>query len=325
MKSIAGITYLNTVIHLSKADRLVSAFCRAYQFVSWATCLYLQIRGSGMSLLREKTQRLIEDTAEEYPAVMGLYSVSLTEPEEEFSVNADEVFPTASVIKVPVLVEFYRQAEEGLLDPGEVRHLRDEDKVGGSGVLQHLAAGSTGLTLEDYAKLMINLSDNTATNVVIDLVGMDNVNRLLQGLGFDATRLVRKMQAKGLDPDRVENLSTPRELTGLMEAIYRGEGLSPGVCERTLAVLGLYKPGVIRDAVQGGVVVADKSGWMGGVECDTGIVYAAKPYAVTVMAKNIPSWDQGSLEAKEALRETVSAVHDYYLNIGTATKHGRRR
>ncbi|HUV33282.1 MAG TPA: serine hydrolase, partial [Candidatus Desulfaltia sp.] len=172
-----------------------------------------------MSLLREKTQRLIEYTAEEYPAVIGLHSVSLSDPDDELSLNADEVFPTASIIKMPVLVEFYRQAEEGALDPGEVRALEEGDKVGGSGVLQHLRAGTTGLTLEDYARLMINLSDNTATNVVIDLVGVDNVNRLLQGLGFDLTRLVRKMQAKGLDPDRVENLSTPMELTGLMEAI----------------------------------------------------------------------------------------------------------
>jgi len=293
--------------------------------VSRVTRLYPPDCSSVMSLLREKTQRLIEDTAEEYHAVIGLHSVSLNDPEDELSLNADEVFPTASIIKVPVLVEFYRQAEEGALDPGGVRALTEEDKVGGSGVLQHLAAGSTALTLEDYARLMINLSDNTATNVVIDLVGADNVNRLLQGLGFDLTRLVRKMQAKGLDPDRVENLSTPMELTGLMEAIHRGEGLSPGVCEKALAVLRLHKPGVIRDAVQDGVDVADKSGWMGGVECDTGIVYAPKPYAVTVMAKNIPAWDRGSLEAKEALRELVSAVHDYYLNVGTATRHGRRR
>ncbi|MFH2109681.1 MAG: serine hydrolase [Candidatus Bathyarchaeota archaeon] len=278
-----------------------------------------------MSILREKTQRLIEDTAEEYPAVMGLHSVSLTDPDDELSLNADEVFPTASIIKVPVLLEFYRQAEEGALDPGEVRALKEEDKVGGSGVLQHLTVGSTVLTLEDYARLMINLSDNTATNVVIDQVGLDNVNGLLQGLGLDATRLARKMQVKGLDPDRVENLSTPRELTGLMEAIHRGEGLSPGVCEKTLVILSLHKPGVIRDAVQNGVDVADKSGWMGGVECDTGIVYTSKPYAVTVMAKNIPAWDLGGLEAKEVLRELVSTVHDYYLNVGTATRHGRRR
>jgi beta-lactamase class A len=277
-----------------------------------------------MSLLREKTQRVIEDIAEDYPAVIGLHSTSLTNPEDQLSLNADEVFPTASIIKVPVLLEFYRQAEEGTLDPAEVRPLGEEDKVGGSGVLQHLSAGSTSMTLEDYARLMINLSDNTATNVVIDLVGMDNVNGLLKRLGLVTTRLVRRMYAKGLDPDSVENLSTPRELARLMEMIQRREGLSGYVCEKSLDVLRLYKTGVIRDAVPGEVAVADKSGWMGGVECDTGVVYLPKPYVVAVMAKNVPSWDHGGLEAKETLREIASAVHEYYENVGTATRYGRR-
>ncbi len=277
-----------------------------------------------MSLLREKTQRLVEAVAEDYPAVIGLHAVSLDNPEASFSLNPDEVFPTASIIKVPVLLEFYKQAEEGTLDPSEVRPLREEDKVGGSGVLQHLGAGSTSLTLEDYARLMINLSDNTATNVVIDLVGMDNVNRLLESLGLEVTRLMRKMYAKGLDPDRVENLSTPRELTRLMELIHRQEDLSPYVCVKALDVLKLHKTGVIRDAVPGDVAVADKSGWMGGVECDTGIVYLPRPYAVTVMAKNVPAWEQGGLEAKETLREIASTVHGYYENTGAATRYGRR-
>jgi len=277
-----------------------------------------------MSLLRVKTQRTIEDIAEEYPAVIGLHSVSLSAAEDQLSLNADEVFPTASIIKVPVLLEFYRQAEEGTLDPAEVRQLSEEDKVGGSGVLQHLGAGSTSMTLEDYARLMINLSDNTATNVVIDTVGMDNVNRLLEHLGLETTRLVRRMYAKGVDSDRVENLSTPRELARLMEMIQRREGISPHVCEKALDSLKLYKTGVIRDAVPGEVAVADKSGWMGGVECDTGVVYLPKPYVVAVMAKNVPSWDHGGLEAKDTLREIASEVHEYYENAGTATRYGRR-
>ena len=277
-----------------------------------------------MSLLRVKLQHLIENLAEEYPAVFGLHATSLFRPGEELNLNSDEVFPTASIIKVPVLLEFYRQAEEGSLDPLEVRPLTEEDKVGGSGVLQHLNSGYTSLTLEDYARLMINLSDNTATNVVIDLVGMNSINGLLQGLGFRVTRLVRKMMVKGLDAETVENLSTPKELTKLMELIHGGEVLSPAVCRKTMAVLKLHKSGIIRDGVGDGVEVADKSGWMGGVECDTGVVFTPKPYAITVMAKNIPAWDRGSLRAKESMRELVSAVHEYYLNLGTATKYGRR-
>jgi beta-lactamase class A len=160
--------------------------------------------------------------------------------------------------------------------------------------------------------------------VIIDTVGMDNVNRLLERLGMEVTRLTRKMYAKGLDLDTVENLSTPRELTGLMELTYRGDGLSHHAFGKALEALKMYKTGVIKDAVSAGLAVADKSGWMGGVECDTGIVYLPKPYVVTVMAKNIPTWDQGSMDAKETLREIVSAVHGYYENVGSATRYGRR-
>jgi hypothetical protein len=63
---------------------------------------------------------------------------------------------------------------------------------------------------------------------------------------------------------------------------------------------------------------------MGGVECDTGIVYLPKPYAMAIVAKNVPAWDHGGLEAKETLRDIVSAIHEYYENAGTATRHGRR-
>jgi hypothetical protein len=86
----------------------------------------------------------------------------------------------------------------------------------------------------------------------------------------------------------------------------------------------LYKPGIIRDAVGGGVEIADKSGWMGGVECDAGIVYLREPYIVTVMSKSIPASDTGSLETKETLRRLVSVINGYYLNTCMSTRFGRR-
>jgi len=277
-----------------------------------------------MSLLRKKTKRIIEAIAEEYPAVIGLHSVSLSDAEDQLSLNADEVFPTASIIKVPVLLEFYRQAEEGALSPGDARPLREEDKVGGSGVLQYLGAGSTSMTLEDYARLMINLSDNTATNYMIDIVGMDNVNQLLERLSLEDTKLLRKMQAKDIDPEVQENLTTPREFSRLLMMIMNHYGLDAVVCEKTLNVLKLYKDGIIRDAMPIDYTIADKSGWMEAVQCDSGIVYADKPYIVTVMAKFIPEWDRNGADARESMKQAVAMVHDYYQNIATTTRYGRR-
>ena len=276
-----------------------------------------------MSILRDKTQRVLENIALEAEGVVGIHAFDPANPEEEFEVFADEVFPTASIIKVPILLEFYRQAAEGILDPDEVRPLRDEVKVGGSGVLQFLS-DKTQLSLDDWARLMINLSDNTATNYMIDVVGMDNVNSLMEQLGLVDTRLLRKMQAKDIDPDKAENLTTPREFSTLMMIIMNHDGLDSDICEKTLNVLKLYKDGIIREAMPSDHVIADKSGWMGAVQCDSGIVYAEKPYIVTVMAKSIPAWDRNGAETKDALRQAVSEIHEYYQNVATATRYGRR-
>ena len=277
-----------------------------------------------MAILRDKTQHAVKTLIEDSDAVIGLHARRPSRPDECFSVNADEVFPTASVIKIPVLMEFYQQAEHGSLDPYAVRRLVDAEKVSGSGVLQFLMANSTSLALEDYVRLMVNLSDNTATNVMIDLVGMSNVNTLLDSLGLKKTRLLRKMQDKDVDPDLVENLSTPKELSMLLERLMNRDGVSEYVSEKSLEILKLSKPGVIRDAVAGDYEVADKSGWMGGVECDSGVVYIQEPYIVTVMAKNISVSDKGSRKVKETLRRVVTTIHEYYLNTCTSTRFGRR-
>jgi beta-lactamase class A len=159
---------------------------------------------------------------------------------------------------------------------------------------------------------------------LIDIIGADNVNTLLENLGLENTRLLRKMQAKNIDPDLQENLSTPRELSKLLLMILNHKGLDQEVCERTIEVLKLYKVGVIRDSLPDNIIVADKSGWMGAVECDTAIVYAAEPYIVTVMAKHIPDWDLKNQETKEAMKQVVSEIHSYYHDVFTTSTHGRR-
>jgi beta-lactamase class A len=276
-----------------------------------------------MNILRDKTNRIIQKIADSYPAVIGIQASRPSRPEETFSINSEESFPTASIIKIPILIEFYRQVEIGSLNKNEIRRLTANDKVGGSGILRFLSDEKTSITLEDYARLMINLSDNTATNIIIDKVGIDNVNHLLKLLGLEETRLLRKMQAKDVDPEVYENLSTPKELTSLMLKLMMSQGVCNNVTEASLEVLKLYKPGVIRDVIGEDVPLANKSGWMGGVECDTGIVYLPNPYIVTIMAKNIPAWDKGSLVAKEILREMISELHNYYMNTGASTQHGR--
>ena len=124
-----------------------------------------------MSSLHLKIENRIQEIASDYLGVIGLYAVSLDGKGGGFSHNPMETFPTASIIKIPLLMEYYRKVESGEIDPNEEVMLPEDYICGGSGVLQHLSPGVTNLTLEDYAALMIVLSDNVATNLMFDRVG----------------------------------------------------------------------------------------------------------------------------------------------------------
>ena len=109
-----------------------------------------------------------------------------------------------------------------------------------------------------------------------------------------------------------------------MMMILNHYGLDAAVCENTLKVLRLHKDSIIRDTIPMNFMVANKSGWMDAVQCDTSIVYAEKPYIVTVMAKNIPIWDRNGADTRKTLKQAVTKINDYYLNIATSTRYGRR-
>lgn len=278
-----------------------------------------------MSLLHQNYEMEILKIVDDYRGVIGLYSVSLEGKGEVFAINPVDVFPTASIIKVPMLTEYYRQVESGKLDPDEKIVLPEDYICGGSGVLQHLTPGVTRLTLEDYVTLMIISSDNVATNLIYDKVGAEDVNKLLKELGLERTKLARKMQAYRDIASENENITTPYAISSLLAMLETRHGLSEFVAEHTLDKLKIWKEGMIRDAIPEGIEVADKSGWMGGVHCNTGIVYGPKnKYVVTIMFKHIPKSDFRGLEMWMAARSVLGLIHEYYDEMGSSSKFGIR-
>ncbi len=278
-----------------------------------------------MSLLHQNYEMEILKIVDEYRGVIGVHAVSLGEKGEVFALNPVDTFPTASIIKVPMLMEYYRKVEVGELDPKEEIILSEDYVCGGSGVLQHLTTGVTTLTLEDYVTLMIISSDNVATNLIFDKVGKDDVNKLLKRLGLEDTKLARKMQAYRDIASENENITTPRDMTTLLSVLYNGAGVSEFVAKSTLDKLKIWKEGMIRDAIPEGIEVADKSGWMGGVHCNTGIVYLpGNNYAVTIMFKHIPKSDERELEMWMTARKILGLIHEYYDEVGSASKFGIR-
>ena len=256
--------------------------------------------------------------------VRGVVGVTITDlkTDESFSVNGDIVFTQASAIKLPVLVELFRQVEEGRYSLNEVVTLRPDDIVPGSGVLQQLTPGSVRMTLGDVATLMVTVSDNTATNMIIDRVGMDNVNATMSGLGLSHTKLQRKMMdTEAWISDR-ENLSTPNEQAQLLELIYRGDVLSLASRKEILHILTIPKSSRIRSLLPPGTRVAHKTGTVSGVVVDVGIVYLEeRPFIVAAMA----NWLLDGAEAELAISEIALAAYQYFDRLANSNSYGHKK
>src|SRR6266576_4587835 len=134
-------------------------------------------------VLWQKLEASIAEVDRNLDGVLGVAIEDLTTG-QKYLLHADEVFPQASSIKIAVLAELYHQAQQGKLKLTDLYTLQSSDLVGGSGIASALTPGVTRLTLRDVAALMISVSDNSATNIIIDRVGMENVNALLDSLGL---------------------------------------------------------------------------------------------------------------------------------------------
>ncbi len=269
-------------------------------------------------ILRGKFQERLERLARDFDGVAGIAVVDLT-TDETFGVNEDLVFPQGSAIKIPVLLELFRRAQE---DPAILRRrvpVTDDVKVGGSGWLRYLTDGGTEFSVEDLAVVMIQHSDNTATNLLIDLVGMDAVNGLMGELGAPRTRLQRKMIRPDASARGEENLSTPAEAAALMARIARCElPLEEDACARVREILELPKGGPLRAPIPRSVPVAFKPGGIEGVSTAWALVELPdRPYVLTVMANYGGPGGQ--------LVEAVSrAAFEYFSRLARSTEYGTR-
>src|SRR5690606_915480 len=207
-------------------------------------------------------------------------------------------------IKVPVLIELYRQAEQGTLDLNETVSIDGAVRTGGSGILQHFADGASAMSLRALAVLMIVLSDNTATNVLIDRVGMDNVNATMSSLGFVQTKLQRHMIRPQDSAAGRENVSTPAEAAAIMTRIAACDlPMSREACADLRSILELPKsnPG----NVPAGSRVAWKGGSITGVRAGWGIVdLPGRPFVVAAMVNY-----GGGDAAVAAIAAVVDAGH----------------
>lgn len=200
---------------------------------------------------------------------------------ESYYRNADEVMPTASLIKIAVLIDLYQQAQEGKLKLTDRVRLRKADKVPGSGILTDHFSEGADFSLRDAARLMIAFSDNTATNLVLDRTGIKPVNERMKEWGFPETRINAKVyrgSTTSVDPARTRRYSlgstTAREMAGLLEQLQTSDRLRPAY---KLAVLNHLSHNADKDKFKrllpAGVKVLHKDGSTSQTRTDAGLIH----------------------------------------------------
>ena len=250
--------------------------------------------------------------------VLGAYVRDLTTG-AAVELRADEVFPTASSIKLAILYELYRQADEGNVDLTEVTR-PPAPRVGGGGVLQELG-DRVSLTWRDLAVLMMGWSDNEATNVLVRRVGLDAVNRRLDSLRLGRTRLRRQMMDLEAARRGDENVSTPREMAGLAEIVARGEGLPPEGAKDLLAVAAVPDASSpFRRGVPEGVRAVSKPGSLEGVRCEAAWVdVPGRPYSAAVMTAYLAN----EVDAEAAVTQISAAIYSTFDRLARGSEDGR--
>jgi len=286
----------------------------------------------------------LKEAAEGFKGVLGV-SVKHLGTGEEASYNGDRLFPTASVFKVPVLVEFYRQAERGALSLDQQVVLTERDKVPGSGVLKELSEGLS-VSLRDLLSLMMMVSDNTATDLIAGRVGFDNVNKTLDELGLQKTRVQKYCREilfdlVGVNDTPLEDMTidlfgelsedgeydgswslgvedndvtTPNEMTRLLELIVNGEAAGRESCDEILAIMGKCQTGQYRIPKylpKKEVVLQRKTGSLPGIRNDVAVV-TVKSSDTKYILSCFTMDSEDVYEAEETIAEVSRGVYEHF-------------
>ena len=272
-----------------------------------------------------KLESTINDIDRNLDGVLGVAIEDLSTG-QRFLLHGDSIFPQASSIKTAVLAELYRQAqlsaqgESGKAKLTDLYTVRAADLVQDSDIMGGLTPGVTQITNRDLATMMVAVSDNSATNVLIDRLGMENVNALLDSLALHNTKLRRKMMDVKAAAEGRENISTPQDMLTLLEKIYQGKVLNKEMTADFFKMLSTHKDSFIPRGLPDGLQIANKPGELEAVRNDSGIVFLQnRPYIICVMTTYLVRERDG----EEAIAKISAAAYRYFDRLARSSPYGR--
>lgn len=245
-----------------------------------------------------------------FTGVKGNYSVVFKDLNENDSLSINNSkMPSASTIKIYVMIEAYNQVNQGKISLRDTVTLNDSMIVGGSGVLQYEPVG-TEVTIEELINLMMVESDNVAANILIDKLGMTNINTTIKSLGCVDTELNRKMMDIEALNKGIENYTSVNDLSLVLEKLYKNQCIESQYDKLMLDTMKQHQlKSKIPNELPEGVVVAHKSGELGGIENDAGIIYTDKgAYVLCILTNNGTSSEQVM-----AISDVSREIYDKYM------------
>ena len=276
-------------------------------------------------MLWKKLEARVDEISAHCDGVVGIAALDLTDGRMLLR-NGDSVFPTASSIKLAILLELYRQDQASTTGASGKAKLDDpytfdpKDLIEDSRVMAGLTPGATRLTNRDLAQFMIAVSDNAATNILYDRVGKDNVNATLRSLGLTKTMLRRKMIDIAAAQRGDENVATPREMVLLLQAIHTGKALDKEMTAQLIKQLSTVKDSYIPRLLPPEIQVANKPGDLDAVRTDSGMVFVPnRPFAISVMT----AWNRDDRAAERAISEVALEAYHYFEMRGKTSEYGR--
>lgn len=278
-------------------------------------CAAAQTARTPDSLLESKLLERIRKIEAGIDGALGVAAIDLTDG-HVIAYQADYVFPQASSIKIPILIQLFEQVHTGRVKLTDTVGLEPGDAVQGSGHLRlMLREHPISMTVRELATAMMETSDNTATNKLIALVGMQNVNSMLDRMGLRETRLRRIMLDTAAAERNDENVSTPLEMARIVELLYRGKAVDETASKEMIEIMKLVNAN-FRRALPSGVAIASKPGGLTGVNSETGIIYAKnRPFVLSVASSFLS-------QAENPVPDVAKLVYEHFVKIGSSNKYG---